>query len=99
MPDMDPVGVRARTQRHASSRPGTMATASGAMTAAPPGPGAMVVLAAMVPLSTATAKHPLAARGAVRRQTTRGVRTGIQGALQAGAAARQTATAATGQAG
>jgi hypothetical protein len=71
-------------------------TASGAMTAVPAGQGAIVVLAAMAPLSTETASRPPvargelrpAARGATRSGTTPGVRTEMQAV-----------TAATGQAG
>jgi len=75
-------------------------TASGAMTAAQAGQGAMVVVLATVrALSAETASRPLAARGANRNGATPGVRIGMQGAPLAGLAARQTVTAATGQAG
>ena len=74
-------------------------TASGAMTAVRAGQRAMVALTAMAPLSTGTASRPLEGRGATRNGTAPGVRTGMQGAPQGGLPARQTVTAATGQAG
>jgi hypothetical protein len=99
MPVMAHGGPPVQARSHASNRRGTTVTASGAMTAVPAGQGAMVDLAAMAPLSTETASRPLAARGVNRNGTTHGVRVGMQGAPRGGLAARQTVTAATGQAG
>jgi hypothetical protein len=69
------------------------------MTAAPAGPGRMAVRAIAGQLRTETASRPLAARGANHNQAAPGVPIAIQGAQRAGLAARQMATAATGQAG
>jgi hypothetical protein len=99
MPVMALGGAAAQARRHASNRHGMTVTGSGAMTVVPAPQGAMVVLAAMAPLSTGTASRPLVARGASRSGTTPGVRIGMQGAPRAGLAARQTVTVATGQAG
>src|SRR5215469_6643795 len=98
---MAQAGAAAQTGRHAPNRRGMTAAASGAMTAAPAAPAAMVVLAAIGPASTGTASRPPAVRGEAPRPrlAMAGGQVGARADPQAGLVARRTVTAATGRAG